>query len=245
MAKKIKNYELIKSAKQGDKNAVESLLIIYAGLIKKIASYYFYHLSVKHLELNELITEGQIGFINSIERFDLDRGYEISTFFSYGIKNSILNALRTSSIIKHSTRDVMNQVTKNKKNKDSNKTMLFELNLIDSCENMEICIHSSNNNNISVENNGTEDIVINAMNNKMISNDLKEGLNILSPTEKFIIIKFFGLNNCQSMNLKQISRNYNIPYSKVRKLKTLALTKLKQFLQNRNNNDMMSISDIV
>lgn len=243
MAKKIRNYELIKSAKQGNKKALESLLNMYAGLIKKIASYYFYHLSITHLEFNELIVEGQIGFITAVEKFDLNRGYELSTFATYGIKNSILNALRESSIIKHSTRDVMNQMKKNKENNNSNKTMLYELDLIDNSENMDLCMRYSSN--IMSNESNTEDIVINSMCNNLMQEMLKEGLNILSPNEKIIIKKFFGLDYCKAMNLKQISKTYNIPYSQVRKSKATALKKLKHFLETRNNNNMISIADIV
>lgn len=97
---------------------MEELLNLYSGLIKKIASYYYYHLKVTHMDLDELITEGQMGFINAVRNFDISKGYQLSTYVTYGIKNSILNALRETSMIKYSTRELMKQVNKNKKNID-------------------------------------------------------------------------------------------------------------------------------
>lgn len=238
--KTIRNYDLICKAKQADKASMETLLNLYKGLINKIASYYFYHLKVTHLEFNELVAEGQIGFIKAVERFDIEKGYELSTYVTYGIKNSILNALRECSMIKVSTRDVMNQVNANKTNKNNEKTAIYNLDLIDTSENMELCMYySKKSNNTYMDSNLETEIVDNIHNKKLYAN-IHESLNGLTYEEGLIVNDFYGFNADRCLNLKEISHKYDIPYNQVRTLKGSAILKLQKSLKNCDNNSMDS-----
>ena len=243
----MKNYDLICKAKQGDNESMEILLELYAGLINKIANYYYYHLKVTHLELEEIVTEGQIGFIESVNKFDLTRECELSTYATFVIRNSILNALRETSIVKFTTRDISNQMKKNKENKNNpdKSTTLFNVNLIDTAENMELCMHYSDKSDSSYLNSEVEDIVINSTYKKKITNLVKDSLSTLSYNEFLIITNFFGFNNTgECLNLKEISKKYDIPYTQVRKFKTSAISKLQNYFKKSNNN-ILDIKEII
>lgn len=232
----IKNKELILKAKQGDERSMEELLTLYDGLIKKIASYYFYHLSVKHLDLEELVSEGQIGFIQAVNRFDMEKGFQLSTYVTYGVRNSILNAMREGSIIKFSSRDVAGQMKKNK-DKENEKTALFNIELIDTPERFDN-IYNLNKPNNSYEEDGIEDSVIESLETKEVNNMIKEALCLLSSEERLIIEHYFGFIDGKQLNLKKISCLYNIPYPKIRKSKNIAVDKIKNFLKESDNNNL-------
>ncbi|HBF76637.1 MAG TPA: hypothetical protein DDX02_02235 [Clostridiaceae bacterium] len=217
---------------------MEELLNLYSGLIKKIASYYYYHLKVTHMDLDELITEGQMGFINAVRNFDISKGYQLSTYVTYGIKNSILNALRETSMIKYSTRELMKQVNKNKKNIDE-KTQLFDLNLIGTAENLELCMCYANSiDALSIEENNVENTYFNHIEKEHKHEIVQQLLQQLLPNEKKVIIDYFGIGSQKRLTLKAISKKYDIPYTKVRQIKEESIEKIKKYITDCNNNEL-------
>jgi len=70
-----------------------SLIIYYQSLVKKIA----YFLNKKQITINnisDLISIGQIGLIQSIERFDLSKKCKFATFATPRIRGHILDELK-------------------------------------------------------------------------------------------------------------------------------------------------------
>ncbi len=49
------------------------------------------------LPLSDLISEGNIGLMNAIERFDVDRGYHFISYAVWWIKQSILKSIGEKS----------------------------------------------------------------------------------------------------------------------------------------------------
>jgi len=210
-----------------------SLLELYEDLIKKIANYYYKNTKVQHMDFEELVAEGQIGFIEAVRRFDIEKGYELSTFATYSVKNSILNAMRKSSIIKHSTRDIMNQMKKNKEGK-SDKTTLYDIDLLDTSDKFECCMKYSSN---TQHNLTLEDEFINMIEKKELECIVKKSFEVLTPSEKVIILNYFGFYNYEKINLKKISEKYGLDYINVRMMKKSGLQKIKKFILS-NNNDL-------
>lgn len=65
---------------------------------------------------------------------------------------------------------------------------------------------------------------------------LKQYFNVLTPREKEIIIKRYGLNNEKEVTQKEIAKELNISRSYVSRIEKRALTKiLREFIKNKNS----------
>ena len=85
-----------------DKTAEQKLAVANLRLVVKIAlDYYSYHLNVL-----DLIQEGNVGLLRAVRKFDPSRGTRFSTYASFWIRAYILKYLMDSwSIVKVGTKD--------------------------------------------------------------------------------------------------------------------------------------------
>ncbi len=81
----------------GDSAARQNLIENYTGLVRKIAGSMYSRRFRDHIEFNEYFQLGVVGLIESVDRFDPDKGATFETFASYRIRGSILNGLEKSS----------------------------------------------------------------------------------------------------------------------------------------------------
>jgi RNA polymerase primary sigma factor len=85
--------ELAAKIKKGDKKAREHMIKANLRLVVKIARDY----EGIGLPLLDLISEGNIGLMKAVERFDPSKGGKLSTYGSWWIKQSIKRALANQS----------------------------------------------------------------------------------------------------------------------------------------------------
>src|SRR6185312_13964503 len=85
--------ELAARIKKGDKKAREHMIKANLRLVVKIARDY----DGIGLPLLDLISEGNIGLMKAVERFDPKKGGKLSTYGSWWIKQSIKRALANQS----------------------------------------------------------------------------------------------------------------------------------------------------
>jgi RNA polymerase nonessential primary-like sigma factor len=81
-------------AKNGDKKARKQFILENIALVKSIAVKYN---SDNMFDIDDLISEGCIGVMCAIDRFDVDRGLKFSTFAYYWIKKMIQAYVRRES----------------------------------------------------------------------------------------------------------------------------------------------------
>jgi RNA polymerase primary sigma factor len=81
--------ELARAMSRGVDGARERLITSNLRLVVKIAQDY----SDAGLPLIDLIQEGNIGLIEAVDRFDVERGYRLSTYASWWIRRTILAAI--------------------------------------------------------------------------------------------------------------------------------------------------------
>ncbi|MDX2222040.1 MAG: RNA polymerase factor sigma-32 [Rhodospirillaceae bacterium] len=82
---------------QGDRAAYDLLIASHLRLVPKIAQKY----SGYGISVADLISEGNLGLLHSVERFKAEKGFRFSTYARWWIKASILNyVLHTWSLIK-------------------------------------------------------------------------------------------------------------------------------------------------
>lgn len=81
--------ELALRAKNGDKVARDKIVRANLRFVVNVAKKY----QNRGLELNDLISEGNIGLMNAIDKFDVNRGYHFISYAVWWIRQSILKAI--------------------------------------------------------------------------------------------------------------------------------------------------------
>src|SRR3989304_5850821 len=78
-----------RSAAKGEKSAKEMLIRANLRFVVNVAKKY----QNQGLPLVDLISEGNIGLMNAIERFDVDRGFHFISYAGWWIRQAILKAI--------------------------------------------------------------------------------------------------------------------------------------------------------
>ena len=84
---------LTQKAKKGDKQARDKIINANLRFVVRVAKKYQNH----GLDLTDLISEGNIGLINAIEKFEPARGYHFISYAVWWINQSILKAVSEKS----------------------------------------------------------------------------------------------------------------------------------------------------
>lgn len=90
------NSELVKLSQNGDRNALEKLVLLNGGLIRSIATRFV----GRGTELDDLVQIGTIGFIKAAKSFDASFGTVLSTYAVPLIVGEIKRFLRDDGMIK-------------------------------------------------------------------------------------------------------------------------------------------------
>lgn len=161
----------------------------------------------KNYDIDDLISIGTIGLVKGIDSYKQNKKTKLTTYIARCIENEILMYFRSNK--KH-----LNNISLNDSigyDKDGN-----EINLIDvlKYENEDILEEINTQENISL---------------------LNKYLNKLSPKEKEIIFKRYGLNNTKEQTQREIAKSLNISRSYVSRIEKRALSRiLKEFITNKN-----------
>jgi len=158
-------------------------------------------------DMDDLISIGTIGLIKGVDSYSYKHGTRITTYCARCIENEILMHFRSDK--------------KNNKNISINESIGFdkegnEITFLDILKtpkpDFALDLHTKNNINL-----------------------LKDYFNVLTPREKEIIIKRYGLNDSDEVTQKEIAKEMNISRSYVSRIEKRALTKmLREFIKNKN-----------
>ncbi len=81
--------DLIRKAKRGNREARRKLIAANLKLVVNIAKHYSHF----GLQLMDLIAEGNIGLMRSINKFNISKGYRFSTYAAWWIRQAVTRAL--------------------------------------------------------------------------------------------------------------------------------------------------------
>lgn len=87
---KYENEKLLKEIKNGNKEALNLFLIKNINFVRNIAIKY----QNLGLELDDLVQEGLIGLCEALEKFDLKRNLQFTTYSTYCVKANIFKAVQ-------------------------------------------------------------------------------------------------------------------------------------------------------
>ena len=162
----------------------------------------------KSYDVDDLISIGTIGLIKGIDSYSFKHGTRITTYCARCIENEILMYYRNDK--------------KNSKNVSIEGSIGFDK------EGNEITL-------LDILKTPDPDYATNIHNQESIK-QLKRYFNVLTPREKEIIIKRYGLNDSDEITQKEIAKELKISRSYVSRIEKRALTKLlREFIKHEKN----------
>jgi len=248
LMKKEEEEKIALLASKGDKLAKERLVNSNLRFVIMVAKRY----QGKGLPLEDLIAEGNIGLISSIEHFDVAKGCRFITYAVWWIRQAIIKALHEKSRMIRLPSNKTNELMKIEKTRQVIGT---ELSLKNDTEINEIAAFldipqekvddlmaisqdvlsldeptSSSSESLSikdyVEDNLSKSPVEYAM-NSALKDDLDKVLNGLGKRAAEVIRCRYGLGNNQPMTLKEIGARYKLSRERVRQIEKRALLQLQ------------------
>lgn len=161
-------------------------------------------------DADDLISIGTIGLIKGVDSFSYKHGTRITTYCARCIENEILMHYRGDK--KYSKNVSINDSVGF--DKEGNEITFLDI-LKTPKPDFALDLHQKNNIHL-----------------------LKDYFSVLTEREKEIIIKRYGLYDCDEVTQKEIAKELGISRSYVSRIEKRALTKLlKEYIKNKNNTD--------
>ncbi|MCH2063756.1 MAG: RNA polymerase sigma factor RpoD/SigA [Roseibacillus sp.] len=243
--------ELAARIKKGDKKARAHMIKANLRLVVKIAQDY----SGYGLPLADLISEGNIGLMKAVERFDPEKGGKLSTYGSWWIKQSIKRALANQSKTIRLPVHMVDKIAKMRRisalltesiGREPTDDELAEelglpsrkLSLLKRASQRPVSLDAPVNEDESI---GLSDIIgderaqspLDTLVDKNIHHQLDDLLEVLDEREHRIIDARFGLNGKKAMTLEEVGREFGVTRERIRQLQNVALEKMRKALRKK------------
>jgi RNA polymerase primary sigma factor len=243
--------ELAARIKKGDKKARSHMIRANLRLVVKIAQDY----SNYGLPLADLISEGNIGLMKAVERFDPNKGGKLSTYGSWWIKQSIKRALANQSKTIRLPVHMVDKIARMRRisamlaealGRDPSQEELAEelgiprrkLALLERAAKRPTSLNAPVHEDDSAEFSdiiGDEHAVnpFEALDNKSMHGELDELLDTLDEREHRIIDARFGLDGKKPMTLEEVGVEFGVTRERIRQLQNIALQKMRKALRRK------------
>ncbi len=239
-------YTLAMAAAAGDKEAKERMVRANLRFVVNVAKKY----QNQGLPLMDLISEGNIGLLNAVERFDATKGYHFISYAVWWIRQAILKAICEKSRMIRLPLNRANelvQIEKAKKMIMGGKSEESELREIAGLLDMKpehvrdiLAISRdmvSLDAPVSAEREGSsigdfiEDSRYDQPEDYTITSSLRDEIDgvlaTLSEKEASVIRLRFGLGGTKAMSLKEIGDRYNLTKERIRQIEKKAIRRLQ------------------
>jgi len=242
--------QLARKIKRGDKAAKERMIKANLRLVVKIANDY----AAYGLPLLDLISEGNLGLIKAVERFDPRKGAKFSTYAAWWIKQSIRRALanqsKTIRLPVHlvdkiqKMRRISHQLTDELGREPTDEELAAELFMTPTKVrslrqaaiqplSLDASVGTENNESTLGEIIGDESAIAPSdyLEDKDLQHAVSTVLHILDERELKIIALRFGLDGCREHTLEEVGKKFKVTRERIRQLQNIALSKLRRQIQ--------------
>lgn len=239
-----------RAAATGDKAAKDKLVTSNLRFVVNVAKRY----QNQGLPLVDLVSEGNIGLINAIERYDVDKGYHFISYAVWWIRQAILKAICEKSRMIRLPLNRANelvQIDKARKTLEGARSEDEEIREIARLLEMEpehvadlvavsrdlVSLESPvfDERDSSTVGDFIENSAYTSPEEHVVAQNLKEDINsvleTLSAKEREVIEWRFGLNGRNPLSLKEIGTRFSLTKERIRQIEKAALRRLT--LSNR------------
>lgn len=243
MLSREEEIEVAKKAAAGDIKSKERLVTANLRFVVSCAKQY----QGQGIPLIDLISEGNIGLWEAVDKFDVNKGFKFISYAVWWIRQAMMHALNEHSRLLRLPRSQilqLNQITKaSKEFEQTNGRLPSTKELSDLVEIEESKVEQLLNLNIKPtsydspigEESGT---LIDLIPNQNIENtdaslskeskykEITSILNLLTDREHDILIMYFGING-DSLTLYEIADKFGLTHERARQIKNNAISKLQ------------------
>lgn len=248
LLKPSEEVELAALIQQGDHKARERMIKANLRLVVKIAHDY----ANFGLPLLDLISEGNIGLVKAVERFDPSKGGKLSTYAAWWIKQSIKRALANQSKTIRLPVHLVDKIARMRRvameleevlgRAATDEEIAYEMEMsVNKVAHLKsVSVRPASLDAPIGDDDGTEfgDLIgdensinpFDSLQNKSVVNDLSELIDELDPRESEIIRLRFGLTGEKPMTLEEVGEMFDITRERVRQLQNMALSRMRKAL---------------
>ena len=239
--------DLALKAKAGDKAAKDKIVSANLRFVVNVAKKYQNH----GLDLPDLISEGNIGLLTAVDRFDVSKGYHFISYAVWWIRQAILKAIceksrairlplnRANELvqIEHARKLMTGDKTEEQEFAEVARMLKMDkqhvremVNISRDMISLDAQVASSDNDRTSVSDfiederydNPDEEAISNAM-----KRDIGKVLNTLKPNEAKVLSLRYGLNGTRPMSLKEVGDTCNLTKERIRQIEKHAIVRMR------------------
>lgn len=239
--------ELALKAQKGDVAAKNKIINANLRFVVNVAKKYQNH----GLDLEDLISEGNIGLMTAIEKFDVSKGYHFISYAVWWIRQCILKAVCEKSRairlplnkanelvrIEHARKVVAGKKTEQQEYEEIGRMLNM-----DSAHVRDMINVSQEMISLDAELNSTEDGHNQLLDfqedtnykkpeeqaiENSLSSEINTVLKTLSPKEAKVIKLRYGLNGAKPMSLKEVGDRCNLTKERIRQIEKHAIIRLQ------------------
>jgi RNA polymerase primary sigma factor len=238
--------ELADRIKKGDEEAIQLMIRANLRLVVKIAQDY----SRLGLPLLDLISEGNIGLMKAVTRFDPAKGGKLSTYGSWWIKQSIKRALANQSKTIRLPAHLVDKIAKMRRTEhrladelgreptdaEIGRELDVPAKTIGHWKTVGLRPTSLNAPIGDKDSGDFGDIIgddkarspYDEMNDRQLKEEMTALLGTLDEREQKILTYRYGLNGVEEETLETVGKRFNITRERVRQIQSAAIAKLRE-----------------
>ncbi len=235
--------------KRGDEDAKQLMIRANLRLVVKIAQDY----SRYGLPLLDLISEGNIGLMKAVERFDPQKGGKLSTYAAWWIKQAIKRALANQSKtirlpahlvdkiarMRRMQHKLTEQLGREPTDEELAEALEVKASVIGHWK--TVAMRPTSLDAPIGEDDGAEfsEIVgdtrvrspFDDINDRQLKEEAEEMLSRLDPREQAILKYRYGLQGARAETLERVGKRFDITRERVRQIQNAALIKLREMMK--------------